>query len=278
MSYLHSKKVSLFIVLVPLLLTILAVMNPTVLYSYDGRRCSRADLFFGPFMMGSVELKLRDVQSFPAQTLIRLPNAPTRLLNDSVPIAGIRCLVNKTLEEPMAGAPEDTVGVGLVVITPDGSRSILLCTAAPLEYALHRTSRTLGEIYECTSTRVWRAVSPSKDYNVSTLFLDEDFIPAFSIMARDKGTSYLEVEVVGVYVLSDTVLYNDGGYYIEVTYSGILGLMNGRPSHIAINGTALPLQFGIAKLGHIKGICVVEVPDAYLTLLGPRGVQFSIEL
>ncbi|MCX8181808.1 MAG: hypothetical protein N3D12_01690 [Candidatus Methanomethyliaceae archaeon] len=277
-SKLYSKKALLFIVLVPTLLTVLAVMNPIVLYSYDGRRCSRADLYLGPFMIGSVEISLREIQCCPAQTLMRVYDAPTKMLQDSVPMVGIRCLVNKTLKTPTPGAPEDTVGVGLIVRAPDGSRSILLCTAAPIEYAIRRTSVSLGEIYECASKRIWQTISPLKGGNVSTLFLEEDFFPAFSMMVRDKEASFLEVEVVGVYVLSDTVVYNDGGRYIGVKYSGVMDLINGHPSHITVNGTNIPLRCGIAKIDNIKGICVVKVPGVYLPLFGTKEIQFSIEL
>ena len=229
-------------------------------------------------MIGSVEVRVREVQSPLAVSLSRINNSPIRLLQKPLPMAGIRCLVVKTMEEPMPGAPEDTVGVGLIVTTPQGIRSTLLCTAAQSEYVSRRTSGDLGETYECTSTRVWQTISPLKSENVSALFTMEDFFPALSMMVRDKGTSFLQVDVIGVYTLSDTLVFNDGGRYIEVKYYGTLDLVNSCPRHITMNGTDIPLSCGIAKVGEIEGLHVVQIPSVYLPLTGLKEIRLSIEL
>ncbi|MBC7113604.1 MAG: hypothetical protein H5T34_06290 [Candidatus Methanomethyliales bacterium] len=274
-----SKKASLFIVLVALVLTTFSVLTPLTQHSYNcDIGCSRADVYLGPFMIGSVEVRVREVQSPPNISLSRINNSPIRLLQKPLPMAGIRCLVIKTIEEPMPGAPEDTVGVGLIVRTPQGSRSTLLCTAAQSEYASRRISGDLGEIYECTSTRIWETISPLKSGNVSALFVMEDFFPALSMMVRDKGTSFLQVDVVGVYTLSDTLVFNEAGRYIEVKYYGMLDLINRYPPHITVNGTDIPLSCGIAKVGEIEGLHIVEIPGVYLPIIGLKEIQLPIEL
>ncbi|TDA38968.1 MAG: hypothetical protein DSO08_03350 [Candidatus Methanomethylicota archaeon] len=274
-----SKKVPLLIVLAALVLTTFSVLTPLTHYSYNcGMGYSRADVYLGPFMIGSVEVRVREVQSPSAVSLSRINNSPIRLLQKPLPVAGIRCLVNKTIEEPLPGAPEDTVGVGLIVRTPQGSRSTLLCTAAQSEYVSRRISGDLGETYECTSTRIWQAILPLKSGNVSVLFTMEDFLPALSMMVREKGTSFLQVDVIGVYTLSDTLVFNEGGRYIEVKYYGTLDLINSCPPRIIVNGTEIPLNCGIAKVGEIEGLHVVQIPGVYLPLIGLREIQLSIEL
>jgi len=106
----------------------------------------------------------------------------------------------------------------------------------------------------------------------------EDFLPALSMMVREKGTSFLQVDVIGVYTLSDTLVFNEGGRYIEVKYYGTLDPINSCPPRIIVNGTEIPLNCGIAKVGEIEGLHVVQIPGVYLPLIGLREIQLSIEL
>ncbi|MGC8935952.1 MAG: hypothetical protein ACP5KV_01105 [Candidatus Methanomethylicaceae archaeon] len=92
-------------------------------------------------------MKSRDVPNYSPLKILRTHDAPITILKNPIPMVGIRCIVNKTLEEPMPGAPEDTVGVGLQVMLPDGSKSMLLCFAAQSDYASLKTSEALGNVY-----------------------------------------------------------------------------------------------------------------------------------
>ncbi len=272
------RRLSLALALLPFLLTIFASLNPFVLYSYDGRVCSRADLYFGPFKIGSIELKLREVYNYSSPILSRSHDAPVVDLPYSVPLVGIRCSVNKTLGTSLPGAPEDTLGVGLVIKLPDGSKSILLCSTAQSGYVAHRNSESLGEVYECTSTRLWSALSTLKSGNFSLVFLDEDFYPAFTLMAKDKGVSLLDAEVVGVYVFSETIVSCEEGRYIGTRSSGMLGWTGYYPSHVIIDETSIPLRCGVARVDGLEGFYIIEVEIRHQFLPFSKDIRLSIEL
>lgn len=269
---------ALILLTAPLIFTIAAILNPLTLYSYDGRACSKVEFYFGTFKVGSIELTLREVQNSSALLLSRSYNMPITYLPERIPFVGIRCKVNKTLETPPPGAPEDTVGVGLVVRLPDGSSSLLLCSAAPTDYTTHRISESLGDIYECTSSRIWSEISSLRNNSVSASFLTEDFIPAFMLMVKKKRFSLLDVEVVGVYVLSDTIVSNEGGRFLEVTTSGILGYFGSSPSYILVNGTAIPLKYGLARVHAFRGLYTVGIEFSSPLFLPSKKVELPIEL
>ncbi|MGQ9759797.1 MAG: hypothetical protein ACUVQ5_04435 [Candidatus Methanomethylicaceae archaeon] len=274
----NFRRVALLLIAMPLILTIAAILNPFPLYSYDGRTCSKVDFYFGTFKLGSLELGVREVQNSSSPVLSRSHNTSIVYLPEKVPFIGVRCQVNKTLEVPPPGAPEDTVGVGLIVRLPDDSECILLCSAAQSNHVIHHTSVKLGDVYECTSTRVWSDISTAKVGNVSVLFLDYDFLPAFMLMAKHKVFSPLDVDVVGVYIISDTIVSNEGGRFLGITTSGLLGWIGLSPSNIFINESAIPLQYGVARVDAFKGLYAVGIEFSAPFLPFSKKIEFSIEL
>lgn len=178
----------------------------------------------------------------------------------------------------MPGAPEDTVGVGLQVTLPDGSKSILLCFAAQSDYTSLKTSKPLGNVYECSSTRAWRQLSSVENDNVMVVFSEEDFFPAFFVMARNREISLLDLNVTGVYALSETLVFNEGGKYVEFSCSGVLNALGVYPSHVVVNGTVFPLNHGLAKVDPMKGVCTLEFSDLPFYLKAFDEIRLSIEL